>query len=186
MAHITLPPGLPGIRGLFAYRPETAQPMSKLADVLLHEPHTLPPGDRELIATYVSAQNDCRYCQTSHGATAAWHLGDENLVQQVKRDFERAPISEKLKALLAIAGAVQRGGKNVTAEQIERARLNGATDLEIHDTVLIAAAFCMYNRYVDGLATWAPSEEQGYRERAAIIGRDGYLRAPLGLNVPVA
>jgi len=176
MPHVTLPAGLPGIRGLFAYRPETAQPLSELAEVLLHQPHTLSPAERELIATYVSSQNDCYYCQNAHGAIAAHHLGgDEDLVSAVKLDFEHAAISGKLKALVAIAGQVQRGGKNVQPEDIERARQQGATDLEIHDTVLIAAAFCMYNRYVDGLATWTPTDAAGFRERAAKVARDGYL-----------
>ena len=179
MSHIPLPEGLPGIRGLFAFRPETAKPLCELAEVLLHDANTLTPAERELIATYVSSQNDSFYCQTSHGSIAAHHLhGDEELVSQVKRDFESAAVSEKLKALLAVAGAVQRGGKNVRAEHVERARQQGATDAEIHDTVLIAAAFCMYNRYVDGLATWAPSDMAGFRERAALVARDGYLRHP--------
>ncbi|MEO8660669.1 MAG: peroxidase-related enzyme [Bryobacteraceae bacterium] len=185
MPHIPLKPELPGIRSLFAYRPETAQPMSVLAQVLLHNDHSLSRGERELIATYVSSQNDCFYCQTSHGALAAAHLdGDEAVVRQVKLDFEAAPVSAKLKALLAIAGKVQGGGKNVLPEDVERARREGATDLEIHDTVLIAAAFCMYNRYVDGLATWAPDDLDGYRARAAVVARDGYMRAPLGIPVP--
>ncbi len=180
MAHIRLSEGAtkgqPGIRGLFDFRPETAKPLCELANVLLHAPGTLSPGERELIATYVSSRNDCFYCQTSHGAIVAHHLGgDEELVRQVKRDFEQAAISEKLKALLAIAGKVQRGGKNVQPEDIERARRQGATDREIHDTVLIAAAFCMYNRYVDGLATWAPSDPAAYRERAAKVAESGYL-----------
>ncbi len=176
MAHISLPDGLPGIRGLLAFRPETSGPLAELANILLHAPNTLSPADRELIATYVSSQTDCYYCQTSHGAIAACHLaGDEDLVSQVKQDFEQAAIPDKLKALLAIAGKVQRGGKNVLASDIERARQQGATDHEIHDTVLIAAAFCMFNRYVDGLATWAPGDASGYKERAAIVARDGYL-----------
>jgi uncharacterized peroxidase-related enzyme len=176
MPHIQVSEKLPGIRGLFAFRPETATPMSELAEVLLHQPGTLSPRDRELIATYVSSQNDCFYCQNAHGAIAAHHLGgDEDLVLDVKRDFEHAAISDKLKALLAIAGKVQRGGKNVQPEDIARARQEGATDLEIHDTVLIAAAFCMYNRYVDGLATWSPTDLDGFRERAAKVARDGYL-----------
>ena len=179
MPHVTLPAGLPGIRGLFAYRPETAQPLSELAEVLLHQPHTLSPAERELIATYVSSQNDCYYCQNAHGAIAAHHLGgDEDLVSAVKLDFEHAAISGKLKALVAIAGQVQRGGKNVQPEDIERARQQGATDLEIHDTVLIAAAFCMYNRYVDGLGTWAPQDLDSYRERAAAVATGGYQRIP--------
>jgi len=176
MPHIRVSEKLPGIRSLFAFRPETATPMSELAEVLLHQPGTLSLGERELIATYVSSQNDCYYCQTAHGAIAAHHLGgNEELVLDVKRDFEHAAVSDKLKALLAIAGKVQRGGKNVQPEDVERARREGATDLEIHDTVLIAAAFCMFNRYVDGLATWTPTDLEGFRERAAKVARDGYL-----------
>jgi hypothetical protein len=96
----------------------------------------------------------------------------------VKRDFESAPVSDKLKSLLAIAARVQQGGKHVQPVDIERARQQGATDLEIHDTVLIAAAFCMYNRYVDGLGTWAPPDLAAYRERAAKVANDGYLGIP--------
>jgi uncharacterized peroxidase-related enzyme len=180
MAHIHLPEGVPGIRGPMMFRPETAKPMNELADVLLTGPHTLTQGERELIATYVSSENDCRYCQTIHGAIAAHHLhGDEELVQRVKYDFERAEISDKLKALLAIAGKVQLGGKNVTTEDVERARQHGATDLEIHDTVLLAAMFCMCNRYVDGLATWAPDDPEFYRQRAAIVATNGYKASTL-------
>lgn len=179
MAHIPLTEGLPGIRGLFAFRPETAELLCDLANVLLHDPHSLSPGERELIATYVSSQNDCYYCQTIHGAIAAHHLdGNELLVQNVKQDFQSAALSAKLKALLAIAGKVQQGGKNVLPEDVESARRQGATDQEIHDTVLIAAAFCMYNRYVDGLATWAPTDQAVYRERAGRVAREGYSAIP--------
>jgi uncharacterized peroxidase-related enzyme len=178
MAHITLPEGFPGIRGPMMFRPETAKPLNELVDVLLRGPSTLSPAERELIATYVSARNDCTYCQTIHGAIAAHHLGgNEELVRGVKLDFEQAEVSEKLKALLAIAGKVQLGGKNVTSEDVERARRLGATDLEIHDTVLIAAFFCLCNRYVDGLATWAPEDPEFYRQRAAIVAANGYAAA---------
>ena len=143
---------------------------------MLTGPNTLTPGERELIATYVSSLNDCYYCQTIHGAIAAAHLnGDEDLVRRVKADFQHADISDKLKALLVIAAKVQRGGKNVTAADVEHARNIGATDMEIHDTVLIAAAFCMYNRYVDGLATTQPRDEALYRERGKTVAREGYV-----------
>ena len=155
MPHIRLPEGLQGIRGPMAFRPETAKPLNELAEALLRAPNSLKPGERELIATYVSSLNDCYFCQTVHGAIASAHLNDdEELVRRVKADFKHADISEKLKALLVIAGKVQKGGKHVTACDVEEARKAGASDVEIHDAVLIAAAFCMYNRYVDGLATW--------------------------------
>jgi len=175
MAHIALPDNLPGIRGPMTFRPETAAPLNELVDVLLRGPHSLTPAERELIATVVSSRNDCQYCQTIHGAVAAHHLnGDDGLVVSVKTDFQRAAISEKLKALLVIAGKTAEGGTHVTTGDVERARAEGATDLEIHDTVLIAAVFCMCNRYVDGLATWAPTDPDFYRQRAAIVAEHGY------------
>jgi uncharacterized peroxidase-related enzyme len=156
MPHIPTPG--PGIRGLFAFRPATASPLKALRDVLLRGPSTLTLGERELIATYVSALNDCSFCRTTHGARAATHLGgNEELVRFVMRDYANADISQKLKALLAIAGSVQQGGKRVSDEDMARARRAGATDTEIHDVVLIAAAFCMYNRYVDALGVTAAS-----------------------------
>jgi uncharacterized peroxidase-related enzyme len=177
MPHIALPEGLPGISGAFAFRPETAKPMRELAHVLLHEPNSLAPGERELIATYVSSQNDCYFCQTSHGAAAACHLGGDDVVHRVKADFESASVSPKLKALLAIAGKVQRGGKLVTTEDVERARREGASDVEIHDAVLIAAASCMYNRYVDGLDTWQPHDAGMYAQMGQHLAEHGYLKS---------
>ena len=184
MPHIALP-DLPGIRGPMAFRPETAKPLNELVDVLLRGPHPLTPGERELIATFVSAQNDCRYCQTIHGAIAAHHLGgDEALVAAVKVDPFATGISDKMKALLVIAGKTAGGGKLVTADDVARARQHGATDLEIHDTVLIAAVFCLCNRYVDGLATWAPDDPDFYRQRAALVAANGYAASTITPSDP--
>ncbi len=178
MAHIKLPEGLPGIIGALTISPETAKPLLELAEVLLRGPNTLTSAEREMIATYVSSQNDCCFCQLSHGAAAAEHLGGNyDLIDRVKRNYEATELSGKMKALLAIAGKVQQGGKQVTAADIARARQHGATDQEIHDTVLIAAAFCMYNRYVDGLATSQPADPAMYREMGRRLANQGYVRA---------
>jgi len=174
MPHIALPEGIPGIASGFAYRPETAAPMRELAHILLHEPHSLTAGERELIATYVSSRNCTHFCAASHGAAAASHLGDPAVVEAVKTDFLTAPVSPKLKALLTIAGKVQQDGKLVTPADIEAARGEGATDLEIHDTVLIAAAFSMYNRYVDGLGTWQPENPGMYAQMGERLASNGY------------
>jgi len=175
MAHIELNNDLPGIRGLMAYRPETEAPLNALAEVLLRGDNTLSRGERELIGTYVSYLNDCFFCQNVHGALAGHYLGcDIDQIDGIKQNFNTADLSDKMKALLSIAGSVQKGGKQVTEGQIQKARDNGATDTEIHDTVLIAAAFCMFNRYVDGLATWAPEDRQFYVNRAPQRALDGY------------
>ena len=176
MAHIDLGNELPGIRGPMAYSPETAKPLNELAEVLLHDDNnTLSRGEREMIGAYVSSLNDCFYCQNVHGSMAQHYFScDMQTIDEIKKDYQSAPVSEKLKSLLAIAGSVQKGGKNVTPEQIKTARILGATDKEIHDTVLIAAAFCMFNRYVDGLGTWAPSDRQLYVDRAKWRADEGY------------
>ncbi|MGM9508926.1 carboxymuconolactone decarboxylase family protein [Larkinella sp. GY13] len=176
MPYIQLPEGLPGIRGPMAFSPETAKPLNELANALLQTDDGLSRAERELIATYVSFENDCFFCQTIHGAVASYYWGDENgeFVKAVKENYGLTLISSKLKALLAIAGSVQKGGKQVTPEQVYEARQQGATDKDIHDTVLIAAAFCMFNRYVDGLATWAPENPELYKFRATKIAEYGY------------
>lgn len=175
MPHINVDPELPGIRALLAFSPETATPLGELTEILLRSNGGLSPADRELIATYVSYLNDCFYCHNSHGEIACIYLnGDRDLVEQVRQDFNKASISDKLKALLNIAGKVQKGGKYVTEEDVERARVEGATDKDIHDTVLIAAAFCLFNRYVDGLAATTPTDMSTYPLRAKQIAQRGY------------
>ncbi len=178
MAHIDLgvdETQFPGITGPMLYRPETAKPLNELAEVLLRAPHSLPAGERELIAAYVSGRNECDFCCASHSAFAAAQLDEGyTLVDQVRADLDSAPVSAKLRALLRIAGAVQVSGRNVTTDLIADARAEGATDLEIHDTVLIAAAFCMFNRYVDGLGTLAPAGRDAYAETARRIVEVGY------------
>src|SRR5688500_8724989 len=168
--HTDLSNPLQGILVLMASRPETAAPLNELADVLLRGENSLSRGERELIAASVSYRNGCDFCTRSHSAFAALQLdGGSSVVDAVKADLSSAPISDKLRALLAVAAKVQAGGGNVTGEDVAEARGCGASDREIHDTVLIAAAFCMYNRYVDGLATVAPSEPSAYLAMAGLI-----------------
>lgn len=178
MPHIALPEGIPGIVSAMAFRPETAKPLNDLAEVLLRGDNSLTRGERELIAAHVSKLNRCHFCHTSHATFAALQIdGGWDTVDAVVADLDEAPISPKLRALLHIAGKVQQSGSAVTEADVAAARDLGATDVEIHDTVLIAAAFCMYNRYVDGLATWAPADREEYAEMGAMIVEHGYAAA---------
>jgi uncharacterized peroxidase-related enzyme len=181
MSFINLENDLPGIRGLMAYSPETGKALNELAEILLHDDNnTLSRGEREMIGAYVSSENDCFYCQNVHGALAQHYFEcDMQLIDDIKEDYQSTSISPKLKALLSIAGSVQKGGRYVTTEQIQQAKNLGATDKEIHDTVLIAAAFCMFNRYVDGLNTWASQDRQVYVDRAPMRAKEGYANIDL-------
>jgi len=166
---------LPGITGLFAFRPETAKPFNELTEILLRGENSLSRGEREMIAAYVSGLNDCNFCSNAHSAFAAAQL-DEGmpLVMQVRTNPALAPITPKLRALLSIAAAVRESGLKVTAELIDAARAEGATDVEIHDAVMIAALFSMANRYVDGLGTLAPDDPEGYAMVAQGVVANGY------------
>lgn len=181
MAYIHLNNNLPGIRGLLIDHPATGVPLLQLADALLQHTSELSKGERELIATYVSSQNDCQFCQLSHGAAAAHHLNATlGEIDSLKKDMQHSPlVSDKLKSLLHIAGKVQQSGKAVTQQDIDAAKDLGATDNEIHDTVLIAAAFCMFNRYVDGLHTHSPADPEVYRDASKRMAEQGYMRKEL-------
>ncbi|HYQ44162.1 MAG TPA: carboxymuconolactone decarboxylase family protein [Polyangiaceae bacterium] len=176
MPHIEITAELPGILGLFAFRAETAQPLRALSETLLRGSSTLSAAEREIIAAHVSRLNDCEFCFKSHAAAAAALLGaGAEFIERFSNQTLTSVISPKLAALLAVASEVQRGGKAVSAESIERARAASATDVEIHDTVLIAAAFCMFNRYVDGLGTWAPSSNEAYLPMGKRLAEHGYV-----------
>ena len=171
---------LPGITGLLEYRQDTGAPIRELTQLLLRGESTLTRGERELIATVVSHRNGCRFCTTAHTAAADLLLGDSETAAAVKTDLETAPVSEKLRALLAIAARVQENGRLVTEEDVARARAAGSSDAEIHDTVLIAALFCLYNRYVDGMGAVTPTDPEYYQRLAERIVHRGYLRPPGG------
>ncbi len=184
MPHVTMPAqAFPGTPGLMQYRLETGTPLSELAEVLLRNANSLTRSERELMAAYASSLNDCYFCTTTHGEMSVQQSADPDaraVLQKVLSDLDSAPVSPKLKALLRIAGAVQESGRAVTADMVAVAREHGATDTEIHDTVLIGAAFSMYNRYCDGLAAVVPEDPASYVPMAAMIIRDGYSTCARG------
>ncbi|MEU2616121.1 carboxymuconolactone decarboxylase family protein [Micromonospora sp. NPDC007271] len=178
MPHIELPPNLPGIVGPITQYPETGDLLNALAEALLRGPSSLTPGERETIAAYVSSRNECTFCTETHSSVARHLLGDRaEIVDQVRASGDRALVGPKLQTLLAIADKVREDGRSVTVEDIADARAAGADDKAIHDTVLIAAAFCMFNRYVDGLATWAPLEPEAYVDHGKALAETGYVRS---------
>lgn len=182
MPYIPLEEHLPGITGLLEYDQEAAAPIRELTQILLRGDSTLTPGERELIATVVSNGNQCIFCTSAHSAAANILLGETETAGQVKINIETAQVSNKMKALLTIASMTRESGKAVTKEAIDKAKAEGATDIEIHDTVLIAALFCYYNRYVDGLATVTPDNPEFYKGLGKRITDHGYNRLPQGYD----
>lgn len=182
MPYIPLETHLPGITGLLEYRQDSAAPIRALTQVLLRGESTLTEAERELIATIVSSGNGCRFCTQAHTAAANVLLGESETVSCMITDLSSAPVSEKMKKLLVIADQVRQSGKAVTEESVKAAREAGATDLEIHDTVLIAALFCLYNRYVDGLATATPDNPEFYNNLGKRLKDHGYNRLQQGYD----
>ncbi|MFD0766668.1 carboxymuconolactone decarboxylase family protein [Mucilaginibacter lutimaris] len=182
MPYIALEDHLPGITGLLEYSKGTAQPIRELTQFLLRGPSTLTEAERELIATVVSYGNECTFCTTAHTAAADLLAGDAAISAKVKQDIDTAPVSHKMKALLKIASLTRQSGKSVTADIVQQAKNAGATDVEIHDTVLIAALFCLYNRYVDGLGTALPADPDYYNVLADRLVNHGYTRLPQGYD----
>ena len=175
MPHISVPEGFPGIRSLVMYRPETGQHLYALVQELLRGESPLSAAERELIAGFVSSRNECKFCMMSHTEAAKFLFQDRLIVDKTLEDYQSAPISNKMKALLKIAGKVQQNGKLVSTQDVEEARNAGAVDRDIHDTVLIAATFSLFNRYVDGLASFTPSDPEEYIAMGKRMGEKGYV-----------
>jgi uncharacterized peroxidase-related enzyme len=168
-----------GIVELLFYKGSSGNALSHLAHTILKGPSPLTSGERELIASYVSWLNNCEFCHKSHSASANEHLGDNGkAVACIVTDPSTAPVSEKMKWLLKIAGKVQVSGREVTKDLIDGAKKAGATDEEIHDAVLVAAAFCMYNRYVDGMHTTLPETDEDYVDMGKRLANKGYKYPP--------
>ena len=182
MPHIELESHLPGITGLLEYRKDTGEPIRVLTQILLRGPSTLTEAERELIASVVSYGNQCKFCTAAHTAAVDMLLGEHTTAEMVKADISTAPVSEKMKALLTIAALTGKSGKLVTPEIIAKAKAEGATDIEIHDTVLIAALFSLYNRYVDGMATAMPDNDSYFTMLAERLVNHGYSRLPQGYD----
>ncbi len=182
MPYISVEEHLPGVTGLLEFRRDTAEPLRELTQILLRGPNTLTEAERELIATIVSHKNKCTFCVTSHAAAADAYFGDSETTSKMREDIESAPVSDKMKALLTIAAQVQESGKSVTPAAIEAAKQAGATDMELHDTVMIAALFCFYNRYVDGLGTIAPTNPEYYQQMGERLKNNGYHRVKEGYD----
>ncbi|MCZ0983719.1 carboxymuconolactone decarboxylase family protein [Streptomyces diastatochromogenes] len=128
MPHIAVPVAVPGIRGLMAARPASGRRLSELAEQLLRAPSSLSVAERELIAAYVSYLNGTPYCTGSHTAAAAHAFGgDYALVRAVQRDPATAPVGERLRALLVIAGKVRGNAREVTEQDVAVARAAGRT-----------------------------------------------------------
>jgi uncharacterized peroxidase-related enzyme len=181
-------PEVPGISVAMRLTPGLGLHLRGLADELLVNPYpgaSLTRAERELIAMSVSAGNECYFCMDSHGAFASVLLRDggeqapEVLVERIKSGA-REDLDEKMRALLAIADTVRRDALRLTAQDVQRALDAGACDADVQLAVLIAAAFSMYNRMVDGFRARTPGSLDAFLARATEIARNGYS-APTGL-----
>ncbi len=184
MAHIHLENEIPGMRSLYFFRPDTGDSLYELTQILLRDESPLSIAERELIAAFVSKLNECNFCANSHAAAAKYLLkSDNNIVELALMDYKNSPLTSKLKSLLQIAECVSKDARTVSVEMVQDARNNGAIDRDIHDTVLIAATFCMFNRYVDGLETFSPTDPEIYMQMGKRMAEKGYLSPMVSTNL---
>ena len=175
-------PDVPGILAAIRLTPGLGIHLRGLADELLVNDFpgaSISRGEREMLATAVSAANDCFYCMDSHGAFATAVLernggaGLIPLIDEIKQGSSNG-LGEKMQALLHIARTVRREPRQLTAADVEAAKAVGASDADVQLAVLIASAFSMYNRIVEGFRAKTPPTPEAFRARAAEIAEHGY------------
>jgi uncharacterized peroxidase-related enzyme len=175
-------PEVPGILAAIRLTPGLGVHLRGLADELLVNDFpgaTLVRAEREMLATAVSAANDCFYCMDSHGAFANALLERDGatdlapLVDVVKVGSSEG-FDDKMRALLHIARTVRREPRELSAADVATAHAAGASDADVQLAVLIAAAFSMYNRMVEGFRARTMPSADAYRARAGEIAAHGY------------
>jgi uncharacterized peroxidase-related enzyme len=184
-------PDVPGIVAAMWLTPGLGVHLRALADELLVNDYpgaTIGRAEREMIATAVSASNDCFFCMDSHAAHATAVLerdgeGHRAAVLDGIKLGGSDGLDARMQALLHIARTVARTPRTLTAGDVAAATDAGATDADVQLAVLIAAGFAMYNRLVDGFRARTPASTEAYRGRAAEIAERGYS-LPAGSAVP--
>jgi uncharacterized peroxidase-related enzyme len=175
-------PEAPGILTAIRLTPGLGVHLRGLADELLVHDFpgaTISRAEREMLATAVSAGNDCFYCMDSHGAFATAVLESVGLTERaplidVLKNGASDGFDPKMQALLNISRTVRGSGLDLSADDVQAALDAGASDADVQLAVLIAAAFSMYNRMVDGFRAQTPPSAEAYRARAAEIAAHGY------------
>jgi len=167
----------PGILEMLWYKPATGSKLTALAHQALLGKSGLTSGERETIAAYTSALNECEFCCASHNGAVVCHLQKDIKPNDYLTPEFMAGQTKKMQALLALAAQVQKGGRHVTPDVVDAAKKAGASDEDIHDAVLVCAAFCMFNRYVDGLGTYV-SNEADYKDTGVRLATKGYKFPP--------
>jgi uncharacterized peroxidase-related enzyme len=179
-------PDVPGIGAAMRLTPGLGIHLRGLADELLVHDYpgaTLRRFEREMLATAVSAANDCFFCMDSHGAFATALLERHGATEltpliDVVKGGASDGFDPKMRALLHIARTVRKDPLELTAEDVEAALRAGGTDADVQLAVLIASAFSMYNRLVDGLRARTPAATEAYHARAGEIADNGYSAPP--------
>lgn len=175
-------PDVPGIGVAMRLKPELGFHLRGLADQLLVDDYpgaTISRAEREMIATAVSASNDCFFCMDSHAEHAAAVMRLEGTVElepslELLKTGTSDGLGPKIQALLAIARVVAQTPRSLAAQDVAKATDAGATDADVQLAVLIASGFSMYNRLVDGFRARTPPSVEPYRARAAEIAANGY------------
>ncbi|HET9436125.1 MAG TPA: carboxymuconolactone decarboxylase family protein [Candidatus Limnocylindrales bacterium] len=179
-------PDVPGILAAIRLTPGLGVHLRGLADELLVNDFpgtTMDRAEREMLATAVSAANDCYFCMDSHGAHANALLEQDGATErapliEIVKEGSSDGFDERMRALLHIARTVRREPRDVTADDVAAAHAAGATDADVQLAVLIAAGFSMYNRIVEGFRARTPPTVEAYRARAAEIAAGGYGAQP--------
>lgn len=175
-------PEAPGILAAMMLTPGLGVHLRGLANELLVNDYpgaSISRGERETLAAAVSAANDCFFCMDSHAAFATAVLQRSGvgvadaLFEGIKGgSFEG--LGDKMRALVHISQVVRRDPLELTSADVAAARDAGATDGDVQLAVLIAAAFSMYNRMVDGFRARTAPTPDAYRESAGAIAEYGY------------
>ena len=143
-------PQVPGILQCFATHPPLLEHMMGLARTMLFTEGALGRKNKELLATFVSSRNQCAYCADSHGSSLLVNGGSPDLLSAALTcDLHSTSIDAHQAALLHFVQKVTDDSQHINPADIETLRAHHFTDLQIAETIHLAALFACFNRVVN-------------------------------------
>jgi uncharacterized peroxidase-related enzyme len=138
---------LPNIFPALAWRPDEARAFFAMHDAVMDKDTPgLSKADRELIVVATSAANDCLYCVVAHGAVARIRARDPYIADQVAVDWRKAPLSQRMHAVLTLATRLAADPAAVTAADLDVLTGHGLTQDDVWDVGMITSFFALSNR----------------------------------------
>jgi len=171
-----LMPSIPAdalVKDVYAMSPQTFRHWLHVEEAIMRGPSAFTPGERELMAAYVSRLNSCSYCASSHSEAAVMLGVDPVALNGLTADVDTAPIDKRFKPIFKFLNKLTLTPYRMTQADADAVYAEGWDEQTLHDVIMVCCCFSFMNRLADGHGL--ASDPALFQARAARHVQEGYL-----------